>query len=68
MKIKIIHKKKSIKTNTLNKKTKTYDKKDENIQIKNDIEVTCEKLNIKNKRTFNDTNIEIKGIIPEKII
>ena len=60
--------KKSIKNNTLNKKTKTYDKNNENIQIKNDIELTCEKLNIKNKRTFNDTNIEIKGIIPEKII
>ena len=53
--------KKSIKNNTLNKKTKTYDKNNENIQIKNDIEVACEKLNIKNKKTFNDTNIEIKG-------
>ena len=58
---KIISKEKNIKNNSLNNKKTTIDKNEENKQISNAIEGGSEKHNIKNKRIFNDTHIEIKG-------
>ena len=58
---KIILKENNIKNNSLNNKKSTNDKNEEDEQISNVIEEKSEKHNVKNKRIFNNTRIEIKG-------